>query len=148
MYHAKLSCFNDVQEAQKRSGGGTIIASLAAPAIAAGKSEEDELRNLILTMVDEPVAIVIKLADRLHNMRTVWALPPAKARAVATETLRVWCSLAERLGMFAVKVPPPPSPATLAEFPLFISLLPHLFLPVGPLGSRVRPRPHSYSVQL
>ncbi len=71
---------------------------------AAGRREEDELRNLILTMVDEPLAIVIKLADRLHNMRTVWALKPGKARAVATETLRVWCSLAERLGIFALKV--------------------------------------------
>ena len=80
-----------------------ISASLPAPA-ATDKKEEDELRNLILIMVDEPLAIVVKLADRLHNMRTVWALPPTKARAVATETLRVWCSLAERLGMFAVKV--------------------------------------------
>ena len=74
------------------------------PVASAGRKEEDELRNLILTMVDEPLAIVIKLADRLHNMRTVWALKPAKARAVATETLRVWCSLAERLGIFALKV--------------------------------------------
>lgn len=82
------------------------MAPAAAPA-PAGKKEEDELRNMILSMVDEPVAIVIKLADRLHNMRTVWALPPAKARAVATETLRVWCSLAERLGMFALKVGTP-----------------------------------------
>ncbi len=74
------------------------------PVALAGRKEEDELRNLILTMVDEPLAIVIKLADRLHNMRTVWALKPGKARAVATETLSVWCSLAERLGIFALKV--------------------------------------------
>ena len=86
-----------------QDAAGLAAAHTGAPA-AGGKREEDELRNLILTMVDEPLAIVIKLADRLHNMRTVWALPPAKARAVATETLRVWCSLAERLGMFAVKV--------------------------------------------
>ena len=50
--------------------------------MADGRMEEDQLRNLILTMCDEPVAILIKLADRLHNMRTVWALksnkvPPA-----------------------------------------------------------------------
>jgi (p)ppGpp synthase/HD superfamily hydrolase len=35
--------------------------------------EEGELRNMILAMVDEPLAILIKLADRLHNMRTVTA---------------------------------------------------------------------------
>ena len=98
-----MRCIYCVQEEQKRSGKGMISASLPAPA-ATDKKEEDDLRNLILIMVDEPLAIVVKLADRLHNMRTVWALPPAKARAVATETLRVWCSLAERLGMFAVKV--------------------------------------------
>ena len=54
-------------------------------------------------MVDEPLVIVVKLADRLHNMRTVYALRPDRQRAVATETLQLWCSLAERLGMFALK---------------------------------------------
>ena len=65
--------------------------------------EENLLREMILTMVGEPLAILIKLADRLHNMRTVYVLGPEKRRAVAEETQRVWCSLAERLGMFAVK---------------------------------------------
>jgi len=46
--------------------GGEAAAKPAA-------TEENELRNLILTMVDEPLAILIKLADRLHNMRTVSA---------------------------------------------------------------------------
>ena len=65
--------------------------------------EQAQLRHMILTMVSEPLVIVVKLADRLHNMRTVYALPPEKQRAVAEETRRVWCSLAERLGMFALK---------------------------------------------
>ena len=55
-------------------------------------------------MVSEPLVLVIKLADRLHNMRTVFALKKDKQKAVATETLQVWCSLAERLGMMVVKV--------------------------------------------
>lgn len=67
------------------------------------KEEEAQLRNMILTMVGEPLVIAIKLADRLHNMRTVYALSPEKQQAVASETRRVWCSLAERLGMFALK---------------------------------------------
>lgn len=66
-------------------------------------------------MVSEPLVLVIKLADRLHNMRTVFALKKDKQKAVATETLQVWCSLAERLGMMVVKVlalaKPPPAPA-------------------------------------
>ncbi len=63
----------------------------------------DKLRAMIVTMVSEPLVIVIKLADRLHNMRTVYALGPDKQRAVAEETQKIWCSLAERLGMFALK---------------------------------------------
>lgn len=62
--------------------------------------------SMLLLMVDEPLVIVVKLADRLHNMRTAYALAPNKRRAVATETLEVWCTLAERLGMFAIKVYP------------------------------------------
>ena len=48
--------------------GQTGVAEAGSPTAA---SEESELRNLILTMVDEPLAILIKLADRLHNLRTV-----------------------------------------------------------------------------
>lgn len=68
------------------------------------KEEKDNLDSMLLLMVDEPLVIVVKLADRLHNMRTAYALAPNKRRAVATETLEVWCTLAERLGMFAIKV--------------------------------------------
>jgi len=65
--------------------------------------EAAQLRHMIVTMVSEPLVIVVKLADRLHNMRTVYALAPDKQKAVAEETRRVWCSLSERLGMFALK---------------------------------------------
>ena len=67
------------------------------------KRETEKLRTMIVTMVSEPLVIVIKLADRLHNMRTVYALAPDKQKAVATETRKIWCTLAERLGMFAIK---------------------------------------------
>ena len=46
---------------------------------------------------------IIKLADRLHNMRTVWALSREKAEYIARETLDVWCPMCEFLGMGAVK---------------------------------------------
>ena len=68
------------------------------------KEEEEQLRTFIVNMVSEPLVLVIKLADRLHNMRTVYALRKDKQKAVATETLQIWCSLAERLGMMALKV--------------------------------------------
>ncbi|KAJ9514706.1 hypothetical protein QJQ45_028414, partial [Haematococcus lacustris] len=50
-----------------------------------------------------PLVILIKLADRLHNMRTVHVLKPDKQRAVAEETLEVWCTMAECLGWDAMK---------------------------------------------
>lgn len=53
------------------------------------REEEADLRNMILAMVDEPLVLVVKLADRLHNMRTVYALRPDRQRAVAIETMQV-----------------------------------------------------------
>ncbi|CAL9154882.1 unnamed protein product, partial [Musa hybrid cultivar] len=58
---------------------------------------------MLLGMVDDPRVVLIKLADRLHNMRTIYALSLPKAQAVAQETLAVWCSLASRLGVWALK---------------------------------------------
>ena len=58
----------------------------------------------MVCLTDEPVVLAVKLADRLHNMRTCHALAPDKRAAVAWETLEVWCSLAEQLGMFPLKV--------------------------------------------
>ena len=66
--------------------------------------EDDKLRSTILKAAKEPLVLLVKLADRLHNMRTVYALPPKKRRAVATETQNIFCKLAERLGLFALKV--------------------------------------------
>eukprot|EP00250_Pteridium_aquilinum_P020786 c24947_g1_i1 orf=2670-5117(+) len=70
-----------------------------------GLTEEEinSLRVMLLGMVNDPRVVLIKLADRLHNMRTIYALPPSKSHAVAQETLAVWCSLASRLGVWAVK---------------------------------------------
>lgn len=72
--------------------------------IGLGRGEETQLRSLILSMIDEPLVLVVKLADRLHNMRTVFALRQDRQKSVAAETLQLWCGLAERLGMMALKV--------------------------------------------
>lgn len=82
----------------------SVLQSGRSRGIGLGKEEEEQLRTFIVNMVSEPLVLVIKLADRLHNMRTVFALKRDKQKAVATETLQVWCSLAERLGMMVLKV--------------------------------------------
>ncbi|KAK9838138.1 hypothetical protein WJX81_003408 [Elliptochloris bilobata] len=96
---SQLSNTNQLLRRQRRKNSEVFGNALPAP----GTEDDDRLRTMILTMVHEPLVIVVKLADRLHNMRTVYALRPDRQRAVATETLQVWCSLAERLGMFALK---------------------------------------------
>ncbi|GKV07503.1 hypothetical protein SLEP1_g19269 [Rubroshorea leprosula] len=68
-----------------------------------GHDEANNLQVMLLGMVDDPRMVLIKLADRLHNMRTIYALPLEKAQAVAQETLLIWCSLASRLGLWALK---------------------------------------------
>ncbi|CAM8976534.1 unnamed protein product [Rhodiola kirilowii] len=68
-----------------------------------GHEEANNLRVMLLGMIDDPRVVLIKLADRLHNMRTIYALPAPKAQAVAQETLIIWCSLASRLGLWALK---------------------------------------------
>ena len=79
------------------------ISQIVRDTAGSGKLENvDNLRTLILAMAD-PRAVIVKLADRLHNLRTLDALPHHKQQGIARETLDVFANLARRLGVWNIK---------------------------------------------
>ncbi len=67
------------------------------------EEQAENLRKMFLAMVDDIRVVIIKLADRLHNMRTLEYLPPDKQRPKARETLEIFAPIANRLGIWQLK---------------------------------------------
>src|SRR3984885_7774090 len=68
------------------------------------EAQAESFRKMLLAMVRDLRVILVKLADRMHNMRTIEAMALARRRAIARETLDIYAPIAERLGLYNMKL--------------------------------------------
>jgi len=68
------------------------------------EAQAESFRKMLLAMVRDLRVMLVKLADRTHNLRTIEAMAPAKRRQIARETLDIYAPVAERLGLYAMKL--------------------------------------------
>ncbi|MGH9847456.1 MAG: RelA/SpoT family protein, partial [Blastocatellia bacterium] len=81
--------------------GVTKISNLGK--ISKEEAQAENLRKMVLAMVDDIRVVLVKLADRMHNMRTLSYLKPEKRKRIAEETLEVYAPIAHRLGMSKIR---------------------------------------------
>jgi len=92
------------EEVATMVAGVTKLEVMAAKSAASkDQAKLEDLRRLLLSMVDDVRVVLIKLADRLHNMRTLGYMTPEAQERIARETMDIYVPLASRLGIYRFK---------------------------------------------